>query len=255
MGRERGAGQAAPTLPARVRQPERERDLPTRDQINLRLLLELRRRLKLTAERELAVGAERVRGLRNEVRRAEAELRLCLRRLNTRARELAQAAVQVGGAQERASETCTRLSSLVQENDDLDQQLKEAQQDAAQVQLSVHGGDHNCSSTLDSFVLATGALMRQLTHASRDQSQLRSRAHDLAEESHALATRADSLQACFRMAQHVMTEICEKVTHGLNGSSVTPGGTGGALFTEGGAAPLPEGAKAGQDDGESTARE
>jgi chromosome segregation ATPase len=190
-----------------------------REAVNLRLLLELRRRLKAAAEKELSAGSQRVRALREEVREAEAELRLCFRMLNARADQLAQASTAVAGAQERASQTCVRLGSLAQENDDLDQQLKEAKQGASRLQLSVRAENHTSHSALESFVLATAGLVRELSQASRDQSFIRARTQDLMAESGSLASRAGSLRDCFRRVHEAMTDICEHINQGLVGGS------------------------------------
>jgi chromosome segregation ATPase len=207
----------------------------TREAINLRLLLELRRRLKSAAEKELAVGAERMRALRSLLRRAESELRLCARALETRAQQLAQTAGRVEKAQSEAAHTCARLSSLEHEHADLSQQLSAAQNDAAGLQLSVSsavgqgslssevgalrpGSARARSGTLDSFVLATAALLSDLSHAIADQSSLRTRGRDLIERGESCAARARSLQTCFQNAHRAMTAIGDEIRAALDGS-------------------------------------
>ena len=246
----------------------------TREAINLRVLLELRRRLKSTAERELAVGADRMRGLRGLLRRAESELRLCARAVETRAQQLAQTATRVEKAQAQAAHTCARLSSLEHEHADLAQQLSAAQSDTAGIKLSMssavgesgfarevgaappsHTGQvdaarpsfareadaarpsfarevdaerpsfarqasfaHARSGTLDSFVLATAALMSDLSHAIADQASLRARGRDLIETSESCAARARALQTCFQTAHRALTAMGDEIRSALDGS-------------------------------------
>lgn len=241
----------------------------TREAINLRVLLELRRRLKSTAERELAVGADRMRGLRALLRRAESELRLCARAVETRAQQLAQTATRVEKAQAQAAHTCARLSSLEHEHADLAQQLSAAQSDTAGIKLSMssavgesgfarqvgaappshteqvgavhpsHAGQvdaarpsfaqlagfarqasfaHARSGTLDSFVLATAALMSDLSHAITDQASLRARGRDLIETSESCAARARALQTCFQTAHRALTAMGDEIRSALDGS-------------------------------------
>ena len=241
----------------------------TREAINLRVLLELRRRLKSTAERELAVGADRMRGLRALLRRAESELRLCARAVETRAQQLAQTATRVEKAQAQAAHTCARLSSLEHEHADLAQQLSAAQSDTAGIKLSMssavgesgfarqvgaappshteqvgavhpsHAGQvdaarpsfaqlagfarqasfaHARSGTLDSFVLATAALMSDLSHAIADQASLRARGRDLIETSESCAARARALQTCFQTAHRALTAMGDEIRSALDGS-------------------------------------
>ncbi|MCJ7751510.1 MAG: hypothetical protein MUQ65_10520, partial [Armatimonadetes bacterium] len=76
-----------------------------REAINLRLLLELRRRLKAAAERELAIGADRMRRLRTDLRRGEAELRLFGKSLHARGQQLGRVLARVQSTQARAAQT------------------------------------------------------------------------------------------------------------------------------------------------------
>lgn len=224
----------------------------TREAINLRVLLELRRRLKSTAEKELAVGADRMRALRGLLRRAESELRLCARAVETRARQLAQTASRVEKAQAQAAHTCARLSSLEHEHADLAQQLSAAQSDTAGIQLSMssavgesgfarevgaerpsHPGQVDAarrsfareaspaqarSGTLDSFVLATAALMSDLSHAISDQASLRARGRDLIERGESCAAQARTLQVCFQTAHRALTAMSDEIQAALDGS-------------------------------------
>jgi chromosome segregation ATPase len=230
----------------------------TREAINLRVLLELRRRLKSAAEKELAVGADRMRALRGLLRRAESELRLCAHSLETRAQQLAQTASRVEKAQAQAAHTCARLSSLEHEHADLSQQLSAAQSDTAGIQLSMgsalgesggtreagaarpnHAGQVDAerpsfaqaasfarqasfalarSGTLDSFVLAAAALMSDLSHAISDQASLRARGRDLIETGESCAARARTLQTCFQAAHRAMMAMRDKIRAELDGS-------------------------------------
>jgi hypothetical protein len=224
----------------------------TREAINLRVLLELRRRLKSTAEKELAVGADRMRALRGLLRRAESELRLCARALETRAQQLAQTASRVEKAQAQAAHTCARLSSLEHEHADLAHQLAAAQSDTVGIQLSMssapgesrlarqvgaapssHTGQpdaarpsfareasfaHTRSGTLDSFVLATAALMSDLSHAISDQASLRARGSDLIEKGELCAARARTLQICFQTTHRALTAMGDEIRAALDGS-------------------------------------
>ena len=143
-----------------------------REAINLRVLLELRRRMKSAAEKELAVGADRSRALRSELRRSEAELRLCARMMKVRAAQLGQAAERSGLTQGRASQTCARLAALARENDDLARQLSDAQEAAGRLELSVRSEQHAARGVLEAFVLATNSLMNELSLAAQDQASI-----------------------------------------------------------------------------------
>jgi len=188
-----------------------------RDAINLRLLLELRRRLKAAAERELAVAADRMRSLRTELRRAEAELRLNVRSLHTRARQLAATASRMQNAQARASGARTRLCALEQEHQDLAQQLAEAHQDADKLQHSVRACQPHRNGTLDSLVLATRALINDLEQATRDEAGLRQRGRDLIDESEVFTARCEALHKCFTAAEKATSSICGEIDAALNG--------------------------------------
>jgi chromosome segregation ATPase len=185
--------------------------------VNLRVLLELRRRLKATAEKELAVGADRCRGLRGELRRAEAELRLCARVLEVRAEQLAELGSRTDNARARASQTCARLASLERENDDLTQQLGEAQRAARALQLSVQAERNARQGTLDSFVLAATGLINELALAAQDQRTVHARMRDLIDENQALSERASLLYACHRTVQIALMRVCENIADALGG--------------------------------------
>lgn len=186
-----------------------------RPPVNLRVLLELRRRLKSAAEKELAGGADRFRNLRNELRRAEAELRLCARILQTHAGQLTQAVSRTETAQSRASQTCTRLTSLERENEDLGQQLAQAQDVARNLHVPAEADQQVRNGTVDSFVIATGALMNELALALRDQSSISARTRDLIDESRLLAARARSLQTCYQTVHMAMTDLSESIGDAL----------------------------------------
>ena len=188
--------------------------------INLRVLLELRRRLKSVAEKELATGADRFRALRGELRRSEAELRLCARILQSHAIQLSQTVSRTESARGRATQTCARLTSLERENEDLGQQLAQAQVTAGSLQLSMRGDERTRHGTLDSFLLATGALVNQLALAVRDQSSISTRTRDLIEESEVLAARARSLQSCYQTVHMAMLDLCEGITDALQRGTV-----------------------------------
>lgn len=189
----------------------------TRDAINLRLLLELRRRLKSAAEKELAIGADRMRAVRTELHRTESELRLCACALQTRAGELSRAIKRLQRAQSRAEQTCARLSSLEKEHDDLSQQLGDAQREAARLRQSMQSGVPARSGTLDSFVIATAALMSDLSHAINDESALKERGRSLIEQADACAGRARFLKSCLESANRAMTSVREEVCAALDG--------------------------------------
>jgi len=186
-----------------------------RQAVNLRVLLELRRRLKSVAEKELAVGADRFRGLHNELRRAEAELRLCGRLLQTQLHQLTQAASRTESAQARAAQTCARLTSLERENEDLGGQLALARQTALGLQESVQQDRHARQGTLDSFLLATSALVNELALAARDQATISARTRDLIDESEVLSARARALHACYETVRTVMADLSGAVDEAL----------------------------------------
>ena len=188
-----------------------------REAINLRLLLELRRRLKGTAEKEIAIGAERIRHLRSELRSAEAEMRLCARALEGRSQALARLTARLDDASSRASQTCARLSALEQEHVDLSHQLGLAQRAAAGLRESVRAARHVRNGTLDSFVLATMALVNDLAYAVRDQSSLQVRGRDLIDESETFAARAALLRDCFSSTQSAIASVCENIARALDG--------------------------------------
>ena len=193
-----------------------------RQAINLRVLLELRRRLKSAAEKELAVGADRSRGFREELRRGEAELRLCARLLQVRASQLAQVGLRAESARMRASQTCARLTSLERENEDLTQQLGEAQQVAEQLRVTLEAERSARHGTLDSFVVATTALINELALAMRDQSSIQARMRDLIDESQALSERAGLLHAWYQVVHRSLTELCTGIADALGGVGIRP---------------------------------
>lgn len=188
--------------------------------INLRVLLELRRRLKSVAEKELATGADRFRMLRGELRRSEAELRLCARILQSHAAQLSQTVSRTESARVRATQTCARLTSLERENEDLGQQLVRAQSAAGSLQLATRADEGTRHGTLDSFILAAGALVNELALAVRDQSSISTRTRDLIEESEVLAARARSLQSCYHSVHMAMLDVCEGISEALQRGNV-----------------------------------
>jgi len=188
-----------------------------REAINLRLLLELRRRLKMAAERELAIGVDRMRTLRGEVMRGEGELRLFGRALQARSNHLLRMAARIEGTQARASQTCARLASLEREHDDLADQLQRAEHEAGGLQRSVQSGRHLRNGTLDSLVLAAQALSNDLAHAVRDQSALRARGRDLLREGQTLADRAGAMRACFLSLGNAVATLCDEISVALDG--------------------------------------
>jgi len=188
-----------------------------REAINLRLLLELRRRLKAAAERELAVGADRTRRLRTDLRRGEAELRLFGESLHARGQELGRMLARVQSTQARAAQTCDRLRSLEREHEDLGQQLGAAEQEAASLQRSVRSTRQVRNATLDSLVLATEALANDLAYAVRDQGALRARGRDLIEEGEGLAARAGAVHACFSSLARTIGALCDEMEATLDG--------------------------------------
>jgi len=188
-----------------------------REAINLRLLLELRRRLKAAAERELAIGADRMRRFRADLRRGEVELRLFGRALHTRGEQLGRVLARVQNTQARTAQTCDRLSSLEQEHEDLSRQLGAAAEEAAGLQRSVRSTRQVRSGTLDSLVLATEALSNDLAYAVRDQASLRARGRDLMEEGEALAARAGALHTCFSSLALAVGTLSDEMEAALDG--------------------------------------
>lgn len=188
-----------------------------REAINLRLLLELRRRLKAAAERELAIGADRMRRLRNDLRRGESELRLFGKSLHARGQQLGRTLARVQSTQARAAQTCDRLCSLEQEHQDLSQQLGAAEREATSLQRSVRSTRQVRNGTLDSLVLATEALTNDLAYAVRDQRALRARGRDLIQEGEALAARAGALHTCFSSLAHTIGSLCDEMDSALDG--------------------------------------
>jgi len=189
-----------------------------RQEVDLRVLLELRRRLKSSAEKELAMAADRCRSLRNALRRAEAELRLCSHILQGQSNQLMQVVSHTEMTQAHAAQTCARLSSLERENEDLGQQLAQAQHEANHLQISAQRELHARHGTLDSFVLAANALGKELALAIRDQSFVSARTRDLIEESEILSARARFLRSCQESVHAAMTDLSETITEALSGS-------------------------------------
>ena len=188
-----------------------------REAINLRLLLELRRRLKAAAERELAIGADRMRRLRTDLRHCEAELRLFARALETRGQQLGRTLARLQSTQTHASQTSDRLAALDREHQDLARQLDAAGQQAARLQQSVEASPQVRHGTLDSLVLAAGALANDLAHAAEDQKNLRSRGRDLIDESQALAGRAGALHECFFNLARTTAHLSDEISAALDG--------------------------------------
>ncbi len=189
----------------------------TREAVNLRLLLELRRRLKAAAERELAIGADRMRRLRTDLHRGESELRLFGKSLQTRGQQLGRMVARIQSAQARAAQTRDRLCSLEQEHEDLSRELDAAEQQAASLRGSVRSTRHVRNGTLDSLVLATETLVNDLAHAVRDQAALRARGRDLIDESGLLADRAGALHACFLSLARTVGTLCDGIESALDG--------------------------------------
>jgi len=187
-----------------------------RDEVNLRLLLELRRRLKSPAEKELSVGRDRARSLRNRLHAAEAELRLCARAIGARRDQLTRTAGAMESARHTTLATSQRLRALEAENEDFGQQLASATVQAQRLRESVHTDRATQHGTLDAFLTAANALARDLRLATKDHSDIRARVTDLTEETTTLASRADSLAACFRSADRALAMVCESVCHALD---------------------------------------
>ena len=198
---------------------------PVREGVNLRVLLELRRHLKSAAEKQLSLGGDRVRRLRNEVRHAESELRLCSCALQACLKRLGEARGRVEAARDRARESCARLSSLERENDDLAEQLHQAEGMAGGLQLSVRADRATRNGALESFMLATGELRKELCHGVQDQRAIRARAHDLFEDTEGLAHRAGSLHACLFNIQGAASALCDEIALSLDGVSAPVGET------------------------------
>lgn len=196
---------------------------PAREGINLRVLLELRRHLKSAAEKQLSLGGDRVRRLRNEVRYAESELRLCSCALQACLKRLGQASGRVEAAQDRAQQSCARLSSLERENVDLAEQLHQAEGIAEGLQLSVRADSVTRNGTLESFMLATCELRKELGHGVQDQRAIRTRAHDLFQDTEGLANRAGSLHAYLSKIQGTAMALCEEIARALDGVSAPVG--------------------------------
>ncbi len=203
-----------------------------REAINLRLLLELRRRLKMAAGRELAIGSDRMRSLRGELLRGEAELRLFGRALQTRSSQLLRMAARIEGTQARAAQTCARLASLEREHEDLAQQLAYAEQEAAGLQRSVQSTQQVRNGTLDSLVLAAQTLANDLAHATRDQTALRARGADLLAEGQAMADRAGALRKCFLSLGTAVAMLCDEISIAVDGLPAKQAGVREAVESE-----------------------
>jgi chromosome segregation ATPase len=196
---------------------------PVREGVNLRVLLELRRHLKSAAEKQLSLGGDRVRRLRNEVRHAESELRLCSCALQACLKRLGEASGRVEAARDRARESCARLSSLERENEDLAEQLHQAEGMAGGLQLSVRAGSATRNGALESFMLATCELRKELCHGVQDQRAIRTRAHDLFQDTEGLAHRAGSLHTCLSSIQGAASVLCDEIAQSLDGASAFVG--------------------------------
>ena len=196
---------------------------PAREGINLRVLLELRRHLKSAAEKQLSLGGDRVRRLRNQVRYAESELRLSSCALQACLKRLGEASGRVGAAQDRAQESSARLSSLERENDDLAEQLREAEGMAGGLQRSVQADSATRNGALQSFMLATCELRKELGHGLQDQRAIRTRARDLFQDTEGLAQRAGSLHACLSDIQSAVSALCDDIARALDGVSAPVG--------------------------------
>ena len=192
---------------------------PAREGINLRVLLELRRHLKSAAEKQLSLGGDRVRRLRNEVRHAESELRLCSCALQACLKRLSEASGRVAAAQDRAQESCARLSSLERENDDLAEQLRQAEGITGGLQVSVQADSVTRSGALESFMLATCELRKELSHGVHDQGAIRTRARDLLQDTERLARRSGSLHACLTNIHRAASTLCDEIANALDGAS------------------------------------
>ena len=187
-----------------------------REEVNLRLLLELRRRLKSAAEKELSLGRDRARSLRNRLHAAEADLRLCARAISTRRDQLTRTAEAMESARQQALATSQRLRALEEENEDFGQQLGSATLQATRLRESVHTDRVTQHGTLDAFLTATNALARDLRLATRDHGDIRARVTDMLEQSATLASRAEFLATCFRSADRALAMICDNVYHALD---------------------------------------
>jgi hypothetical protein len=86
----------------------------------------------------------------------------------------------------------------------------------------MRAGEQARHGTLDSFVLATGALVNELALALRDQSSISTRTRDLIEESEVLAARARSLQSCYQTVHVAMLDLCEGISDALQRGNVIP---------------------------------
>jgi chromosome segregation ATPase len=192
----------------------------TEEAPDLRVLLELRKRLKSAAEKELTVGTERVRWLRGEVRRAEAELRLCAGILGSRQDFLSRAVTRVESAQSAAGRTCGRLSSLEQESGDLAKQLDELYQSIAHLGRSVgEGGRAAEHGAVQTFAIASSALKRSLLHAAQDQEAIQARTRDLEEETAHLNRRSAVLHNCLRLTFRSLAALSEEIVRSLDGET------------------------------------
>ncbi len=195
----------------------------TRESVELRLLLGLHRWLKTTAERELATTAQRLRSLRNDINRGQAELRLFADALRTRSHDLARTLSRVQQSYTAAEKACARLRSLEQEHEELTSQLATARRGVQRLRASVGATPPSQLSAFGALNAATQSLASDLAQASADHSKLRARGQDLAREGDALGEQVRALQACFSSLGRAVAALCDHVDAALEARTAHSG--------------------------------
>ena len=179
----------------------------TEEMSDLRLALSARQQLRAAMAKELCLGAEQVRWLREEAERAEGDLRVWARALGARADELAQTAERMEAIRASAERACGQLAALARENDGLTHELASLGDMTARLERSVGGEEGAGEIALDTFAGAAGTLARELTRASEGQAVMGDRVHGLMEEAAAVRERARSLQRCLQLSQQEMAHL------------------------------------------------
>jgi len=185
---------------------------------DIRMALGTRQRLRAATTKELCAGGERVAWLREEVHRAEGDLRAWERLLQARAGELAQTAARMEAIGASAERACEQLSTLARENDTLTRELASLEEAAVRLERSVGRGEEMGEVALDSFAASASALARELTRVMEDQGAIRDRMRHLMEEAEMVGERARSLRRCMEMSVRQMTDLGAEVAQVLGAS-------------------------------------
>ena len=177
----------------------------------LRLALGARRQLRAAMAKELCVGGERVRWLREEVERAEGDLRLWMRVLAGRADELAQTAQRMETIWASAERARNQLSAFARESDGLTHELASLEDLTARLERSVGRAEEAGEITLDRFAGASCTLARELARAREDQGAMGERVRALVEEASRVRERARDLQRCTQLSQQEMSRLGSQI--------------------------------------------